>query len=325
MVIRILDWLKSCRGQPNIRLIGQSHSTFPAPNRSVTMDTSSFTLVRNSLFTFELWTLKQSQWTLCIRLSHSPTTHSQNQIHQTIPMDTPSLRLIDWTLPASDWSYCLCGHSTTSDWSNSASGHPKPRTYNSHWTPYNLRLITRSHWTPSLLLGETVPMRPTDPMIRYSQWTPPVSDWSQSRSGHSTTSDWSNRRSGHPIHLNWSDIHSGHPHPRTDQAVPVPCNLRLIRQSQRTRLKLRLISRPGGHTKTSDWSDIHSRHPTTSDWSDSPTGHPTIWGWSEIHSWTPQPQTDQTVPMDTPSFSPCSMNNTIFMFELDSTRRSWSK
>ena len=256
------------------------------------MDTPSLKLIEQSH-----WTPPASNW------SNSHIGHSQPQTDHTVSVDTLQLQT-DQTVPVDILNLGFIIHTgllTTSDWLHIHIGPPTSYWGESRNASYNLRLI------------------------RYSPWTPPVSDWSESRSGHPTTSGWSNSHSGNPIHLNWSDIHSGHPHPRTDQAVSVTCNLRLIRQSQRTQHNLRLISRPGGHTKTSDWSDIHSRYLTTSDWSDSPTGHPTYWGWSEIHSWTPQPQTDQTVPMDTPSFSPCNMNNTIFMFELDSTRHSWSK
>ena len=240
-------------------------------------------------------------------VSHSPSGHPQPQTDRTVTVDTLSLRMIilslwtpyklrlirqcqwtSWTLdlsftldslkPQTDYTFTLDPRLLLRSQSQCALQPPTDQIFTvdapslrlireSQWTPYNLRLIKQSQWTPY-----------TFKLIRYSQWTP---------------------------------------HPRTDQAVPVPCNLRLVRESQRTQHNLRLISRPGGHTKTSDWSDIHSRHPTTSDWSDSPTGHPTTsdwsdgptghptnWGWPEIHSWTPQPQTDQTVSMDTPQLQP---------------------
>jgi hypothetical protein len=155
--------------------------------------------------------IRQSQWIPpASGLSHSPRTHSLNQIDQTVPVDTPSLRLIEqsqWTLPASDWSYCLCGHPTISDWSDVAVDILNSRCI------IHIELLTISDWLhvhigpPASYWGHS-PSAPYNlRLLGYSQWTPPASDWSESRSGHL-------------IHLSWSDIHSVHPHPQTDQTVP---------------------------------------------------------------------------------------------------------
>lgn len=195
----------------------------------------------------------------------------------------------------------------------------------------------------------TVPVHtPRIRLIRQSQQTPPASDWSKSHGGHSqpqtnhtVSVDTLQPQTGQTvpvdilnlgliIHIgllttsDWLNFHIGLPASYWGDSSSASYNLRLIRQSQRTQHNLRLINRPGGHTKTSDWSDIHSRHPTTSGWSITldtlqteadqkfTVGHPSIRPIRQL-KWTP------------PSFSAYSMNNTIFMFELDSTRRSWSK
>jgi hypothetical protein len=278
---------------PRIRLIRQSQQTPPA-----------------------------SDW------SKSHGGHSQPQTNHTVSVDTLQPQT-GQTVPVDILNLGLIIHIgllTTSDWLNFHIGLPASYWGDSSSASYNLRLIRQSQRTQHNLRLINRPGGHT----KTSDWSdiysrhPTTSYWSDSPTGHPTTSDWSNSRSGHPIYLNWSDIHSGHPNPQTDQTVPVPCNLRLIRQSQRTQHNLRLINRPGGHTKTSDWSDIHSRHPTTSGWSITldtlqteadqkfTVGHPSIRPIRQL-KWTP------------PSFSAYSMNNTIFMFELDSTRRSWSK
>jgi hypothetical protein len=200
----------------------------------------------------------------------------------------------------------------TSDWSDIHSGHPQPQTdwtvavdtsslrliVLCLWTPYSLRLIRQCQWTPyNLRLIRHSQWTPyTFRLIRYSQWKPPIL-------GLIRQSQWTPHnlrliiRPGRHYNV-WLIRHSQW----------IPYNFRLIRQSHWTPYNLRLISSIG--------------HPTTSDWSDSPTVHFITWGWSDNHIGHPQPQ---TVPMDTPSFSPCTMNNTIFMFKLDSTRRSWAK
>ena len=176
--------------------------------------------------------------------SNSYIGHSQPQTDHTVSVDTLQPQT-DQTVPVDILKLELISHIgllTTSDWLHIHVGPPASYWGDSPNAFYNFRLI------------------------RYSQWTPPVSDWSESRSRQ-------------PVHLNWSDIHSGHSHPRTDQAVPVPCNLRLIRQSQRTHHNLRLISRPGGHTKTSDQTfTVDTLKPPTD---------------QTVPADTPQPQTDQ--------------------------------
>jgi hypothetical protein len=239
--MQALGSLNSCSRHPSVRLVGQSRWTFPAPNRSVTVDipasdwsnihgghsqpqigrsqwtpqrqtgrtvtvdTSSFTLVRKSLLTLNNRNVHCASDESHISNTHISSTHSQNQIDQTVAVDI------------------------LSDWSNSHSGDAQPQSDHTvsvdtlqpqtdQTVPVdvlNLRLITRSQWTLSLLLrrqSECALQPSTDQiftldthslrrirqspwtscifkLIRYSQWTPPSSDWSDSPSTLQTPTD----------------------------------------------------------------------------------------------------------------------------------------